>query len=140
MSREVLRTRVSIRFGAACVTDAGSAHVRVYQADRRCRHEGCTTVLSIYNPAAYCSLHERREVDQQVRHAARQVLQRACANTACATAFVTTNPARVYCSDRCRMSAFQQRRQAEKRRSQQREVAGAQARETAGAQPHQAAG
>ena len=107
---------------------------RVYQSDRRCRHEGCTTVLSIYNPSAYCSLHERRQV-QHVRHTARQVLQRVCANTACATAFVTTNPARVYCSDRCRMSAFQQRRQAEKRRSQQREAAGVRAVRPPAAEP-----
>jgi hypothetical protein len=132
MSREVLRTRVSIRFGAACVTDSGSAHVRVYQADRRCRHEGCITVLSIYNPSSYCSLHEHRQIDHHARHAAREALKRVCANTACAGAFVTNNPARVYCSDRCRMSAFQQRRQAEKHRAQQRDPAVA--------QPHQAVG
>lgn len=118
MTREVLGTHVVIRFGAVCASDAGAARVRVFEADRRCLHEGCTTVLSIYNPSAYCSLHERRQADRRARQTSREVLERTCANEHCGVPFVTTNPARVYCSDRCRMSAFQQRRQAEKRRSQ----------------------
>jgi hypothetical protein len=122
MTREVLRTRVAIRFGAACVKDAGASRVRVYESDRRCRHDGCITVLSIYNPSAYCCLHERQQADHRARQSSRQLVQRICSNASCGAPFVTTNPARVYCSDRCRMSAFQQRRQAEKRRAQQRPV------------------
>ncbi len=122
MTREVLGTRVVIRFGSACAVQSGSARVRAFQADRRCREEGCGTILSIYNPSTYCSLHERRQADRRARQSSREVLQRVCANGVCGTPFIPTNPARVYCSDRCRMSAFQQRRQAEKRREQQRRV------------------
>jgi endogenous inhibitor of DNA gyrase (YacG/DUF329 family) len=118
MAREVLRAHIAIRYGAACITDTGTTRVRAYQADRRCMHEGCTTVLSIYNSSSYCSLHERRQIDHRARQSSRQLLTRDCANAACNAPFLTSNPARVYCSDRCRMSAFQQRRQAEKRRLQ----------------------
>lgn len=118
MTRELLGTRVSIRFGSACTLNAGTGHVRVFKADRRCTQEGCSTVLSIYNPSAFCSLHERRQTDRRARQSNRQLLHRVCANDACRATFGTSNPARVYCSDRCRMSAFQQRRQAEKHRAQ----------------------
>ncbi len=123
MSRDVLGTRVVIRFGAVSAVEAGSSRVRCFEADRRCCEEGCTTILSIYNPSGYCSLHGRRQGDRRGRQSSRQVLERTCANDLCRTEFSTTNPARVYCSDRCRMSAFQQRRQADKRRTraQQRE-------------------
>lgn len=124
MSRDVLGTRVVIRFGAGCALDTGSGRVRAFQADRRCREEGCATVLSIYNPSAYCSVHDRPQHGRRGRQSSRQVLQRTCANDACASAFVTTNPARMYCSDRCRMSAFQQRRQAEKQERRGRHVDG----------------
>jgi hypothetical protein len=33
---------------------------RTYRAGRICLAEGCTTVLSIYNPSPLCSLHEGR--------------------------------------------------------------------------------
>jgi hypothetical protein len=117
MARDVFGTRVVIRFGAGCAPDAGASPVRVFQADRRCRMEGCSTVLSIYNPSAYCSLHQQRETLRRERQRDRQTLQRICANRCCEQTFVTSNPARVYCSDRCRMNAFQQRRQAAKRRT-----------------------
>ena len=116
MAREQRGTKVVIRFGAGCSLDAGSVRVRVFQADRRCRQEGCATVLSIYNPSSFCSLHERRQPDKRERQSARQPQQRACAHPSCHASFATTNPARMYCSDRCRMNAFQQRRQASKRR------------------------
>jgi len=32
--------------------------VRTYGKGRACQHEGCNTVLSAYNPATYCALHE----------------------------------------------------------------------------------
>ncbi len=31
--------------------------VRVHQSGRVCAHAGCATILSIYNPAKYCSVH-----------------------------------------------------------------------------------
>jgi hypothetical protein len=37
-----------------------SGHVRpsrTFKPGRRCRHEGCGTILSIYNEDAYCYLH-----------------------------------------------------------------------------------
>lgn len=116
MTRDGLGTRVVLRFGTVRAMDASSGRVRAFQADRRCREDGCTTILSIYNPSPYCSLHQRRQADHRARHTDREVLQRTCAREMCSAVFLTTNPARVYCSDRCRMSAFQQRRQAEKRR------------------------
>ncbi len=33
---------------------------RSYRPGRVCQAEGCTTVLSIYNPSSLCSLHEGR--------------------------------------------------------------------------------
>lgn len=33
---------------------------RTFKAGRRCRHEGCDTILSIYNEDPYCSLHAPR--------------------------------------------------------------------------------
>jgi hypothetical protein len=33
---------------------------RTYRPGRVCQAEGCTTVLSIYNAASLCSLHEGR--------------------------------------------------------------------------------
>ena len=35
---------------------------RRFPAGRVCCHEGCGTILSIYNGAAYCSVHEREHV------------------------------------------------------------------------------
>ena len=31
---------------------------RSYRTGRVCGHEGCTTILSRYNPSGFCSLHE----------------------------------------------------------------------------------
>lgn len=37
---------------------SGSGHARTYAGDRTCGHEGCSTMLSIYNRAERCWLHE----------------------------------------------------------------------------------
>lgn len=49
-----------------CVSDCGepeflrceAAWVSTYPAGRVCRHRGCDTVLSIYNPTRYCGAHQ----------------------------------------------------------------------------------
>jgi hypothetical protein len=40
---------------------------RTYRPGRVCLESGCRTVLSIYNPASRCSLHERQQVMAHVR-------------------------------------------------------------------------
>lgn len=45
-----------VQFGKA---DKGRT-TKASESGRVCRAEGCTTVLSIYNDAADCSLHERQ--------------------------------------------------------------------------------
>jgi hypothetical protein len=83
---------------------------------RVCVASGCTTILSTYNPSQVCCLHsegwtvnppsrvrQRRERETVTRH---------CAADDCGHEFVTANLSRKYCSDRCRMRAFQTRRNA----------------------------
>jgi len=111
VTHERLSAQVTIRFGAACARDTGTERVRAFEPERRCAHEGCHTVLSIYNPSSYCGVHDRGRTSRPPRQNDRKLLERTCANGSCLTSFVTANPARVYCSDRCRMRAFQQRRQ-----------------------------
>ncbi|MGZ8598821.1 MAG: hypothetical protein ACXWXQ_04475 [Actinomycetota bacterium] len=36
---------------------------RSYRPGRVCRADGCTTVLSIYNPESRCAVHERHGAD-----------------------------------------------------------------------------
>ena len=94
---------------------------RTYGAGRVCAADGCDTVLSSYNPSSVCCLHSqgwtlhRGSVE---RHAAgRPELIGACQNPHCGQPFVTTNPAKKYCCDRCRMQAFQRRAMAGRRRT-----------------------
>ncbi len=115
MSRDRLSAQVAIRFGAACARDTGSERVRAFEPQRRCAREGCSTVLSIYNASSYCSVHDRGHTTGRTRKGDKKLLERTCANGSCLTSFVTDNPARVYCSDGCRMRAFQQRRQSARR-------------------------
>jgi hypothetical protein len=94
---------------------------RTYGAGRVCATEGCSTVLSSYNPSTVCCLHSqgwtvrRSSVERRVHE--RPEIVGTCQNAQCATEFVTTNPAKKYCSDRCRMQAFQARVAAERRSS-----------------------
>ncbi len=85
--------------------------VRTYGAGRVCAVEGCTTRLSRYNPSPCCSLHAKSMPSTGGRRQRLDVpvVRRRCAYEPCGCEFTTTNAARKYCSDRCRMRAFQKR-------------------------------
>ncbi len=91
--------------------DSGPAS---HGAGRVCAAEGCRTVLSRYNPSPLCCLHgqgwadPRESIPQRQLHP-RPELVGSCLNPRCGAEFLTTNPAKRYCSDRCRMQAFQLR-------------------------------
>ncbi len=105
------------------------SRARTYGTGRVCAIPGCGTLLSAYNPSEVCALHSgawHDEAQQGARKAARrEELSRRCAFEACGREFTTTNPAKKYCGDACRMRAFQARITAAKRMSQ---VAAAQER------------
>jgi hypothetical protein len=91
----------------------GDERVAVFARGRICAEPRCATVLSTYNPSAYCWVHERRRQiagrpPARRKHAG--TITKVCAYDGCGREFATHNPARVYCSDRCRMAAFQKRR------------------------------
>ena len=97
--------------------------VRAHKRGRICAHPDCETILSIYNPAKYCSAHVK-----QSRTSRRGQLQpaREVACEHCGSAFETRNQHRRYCSDRCRMAAFARRKRAAQRaevRRREREAA-----------------
>jgi hypothetical protein len=81
--------------------------------------DGCGTRLSAYNPSAVCALHgggwqdDFRRTTRKTRH--REEMTRSCAYEPCGREFVTANPAKKYCSDACRMKAFQARVMAARR-------------------------
>jgi hypothetical protein len=83
---------------------ARAERVRTYASGRVCAAEGCTTVLSIYNPSRFCGLHSAPDRSSVRRKPLRPLRQCACEH--CGAEFETTNPVRKYCSDRCRMAAF----------------------------------
>jgi endogenous inhibitor of DNA gyrase (YacG/DUF329 family) len=87
--------------------------VRAYRRGRICAQPECDTILSIYNPARYCSAHVHLATNGRRRGAARVVREVACEQ--CATVFETGNGARKFCSDRCRMAAFARRKRAAQR-------------------------
>lgn len=86
--------------------------VAVRDRGRICAHEGCDTILSIYNPTRFCSAHveEARARHRRAPQVARTV---GCAH--CGALFETRNVHRMYCSDRCRMAAFARRKRAAER-------------------------
>jgi hypothetical protein len=45
------------KLGAVRAVVSGS-RVQVQRRGRLCAQEGCDTVLSVYNPVPFCSLHE----------------------------------------------------------------------------------
>ncbi len=95
---------------AVKIVASGSAASSVYKRGRRCSEEGCDTVLSMYNPSAYCAIHLRAERQSRgKRETERELLTKTCGSQACGLTFETTNPARRFCSDRCRMLAFAER-------------------------------
>jgi hypothetical protein len=84
--------------------------VRSYQSGRVCAHCDCDTILSIYNPSRYCTVHAALAAGGRRRGAPRPIREMACEQ--CGTVFETGNQARKYCSDRCRMAAFARRKRA----------------------------
>ncbi len=83
--------------------------VRTYGQDRVCSVEGCTTKLSMYNPSRVCSVHAHLAVKRSRRATTGVMLTKRCAYDGCGKVFETPNPRRIFCSDRCRMRAFQAR-------------------------------
>ena len=84
--------------------------VRSYQSGRICFHPECDTILSIYNPSRYCSMHAALAASGRRRGVPRPIREIACEQ--CGTVFETGNQARKFCSDRCRMAAFARRKRA----------------------------
>ena len=86
---------------------------KTYGQGRVCMVDGCDTLLSAYNPSGVCALHGggwRDELKRTTRkHRPREEATRYCSYDACGREFVTGNPAKKYCSDACRMRAFQAR-------------------------------
>jgi hypothetical protein len=92
---------------------------KTYGIGRICRVDGCGTRLSAYNPSSVCALHGG-SWQEDFHHATRKSSQREeisrrCAFDPCGREFTTTNPAKKYCSDACRMKAFQARVMAARR-------------------------
>jgi len=92
---------------------------KTYGAGRVCVVEGCGTRLSAYNPSSVCALHGgawQDDYHRSTRKASqREEIARRCAFEPCGREFATTNPAKKYCSDACRMKAFQARVMAARR-------------------------
>ena len=73
---------------------------------RVCAEPECTTVLSVYNPERHCALHTIRDAPRSRRRPLALVLfERACED--CGLVFETGNVRKRFCSDRCRVHAFQ---------------------------------
>lgn len=91
----------------------GAAKTRTYGVGRTCIVEGCGTRLSAYNPSRTCALHDKLWTEDPRRgarrSAAREEVTRRCFFERCGREFTSANPARRYCSDACRMKAFQAR-------------------------------
>jgi hypothetical protein len=92
---------------------------RTYGVGRICIRDGCGTRLSAYNPSSVCALHGGAWQDDFQRSARkssqREEITRRCAFEPCGREFMTTNPAKKYCRDACRMKAFQARVMAARR-------------------------
>ena len=86
-----------------------AGRVRSHEGGRICAQPDCDTLLSIYNPTRFCTLHAQSAACARHRsqHALREV---SCAH--CGAEFETRNQTRRFCSDRCRMAAFARRKRA----------------------------
>jgi len=86
---------------------------RTYGVGRICIMDGCGTRLSAYNPSSVCALHGGAWQDDfqgsARKSSQREEITRRCAFEPCGREFMTTNPAKKYCRDACRMKAFQAR-------------------------------
>ena len=84
--------------------------VRSYQGGRVCAQAACGTILSIYNPSKYCTVHATPGANGRRRGLPQPVREVACEH--CGTVFATGNQTRKYCGDPCRMAAFARRKRA----------------------------
>jgi hypothetical protein len=86
--------------------------VASFPRGRVCAAEDCDTILSTYNPSAYCAIHEVRAASRppRARRPSFACEPHRCANPACGRWFKTSNAKRQYCSSRCRSQAFDERR------------------------------
>ncbi len=84
--------------------------VRRYERGRSCAHPDCDTILSVYNPSAYCNAHTAISARVQRRGLDNAMREVACEH--CGEVFTSRNRARRFCSDRCRMAAFARRKRA----------------------------
>lgn len=107
------RATTGIRGRRICRSSYGMLKAKTYGVGRVCAVKGCGTRLSAYNPSTVCALHTGSWQDayQQAAHktAPRDEMVRTCAFDGCGREFTTTNPAKKYCCDACRMRAFQAR-------------------------------
>ena len=55
-----------------------SHRVRIYQHGRTCEHPDCATILSVYNPSKYCSVHEKLVLGGRKRRCPRPIREVAC--------------------------------------------------------------
>jgi hypothetical protein len=96
--------------------------VDVFGAGRVCAAADCGTILSTYNPSSSCAVHGGRfaPVGRRSQHVKQPLVERECRNPACARVFESSNRTRAYCSDRCRVQAFQQRRSPEQNAAAER--------------------
>jgi hypothetical protein len=99
----VMSTRIT-GFMERGVPVSRGQQIQNWAKDRVCVAEDCTTVLSVYNPSKYCSVHAPSQESRGRRRPERPIREVACEH--CGDLFQTTNPVRRYCSDRCRMAAF----------------------------------
>jgi len=94
-------------------TSTATLKTRTYGLGRICSIEGCGTRLSAYNPSDVCALHSGAWHDDERfasrRTSRRDEIVRRCIFEGCGREFTTTNPAKKYCCDACRMRAFQAR-------------------------------
>ena len=108
-----LRSTSALRGRSLFRTSDDMLKTRTYGLGRICDVEGCGTRLSAYNPSSVCALHDGAWQDDAHRFARqtdrRDELSRRCAFASCGHEFTTTNPAKKYCCDACRMRAFQAR-------------------------------
>jgi hypothetical protein len=94
-------------------TSCDMLKTKTYGLGRICAIDGCGTRLSAYNPSNVCALHSGAWQDdyRPGAHRAdpRNEITRRCVFVGCGREFTTTNPAKKYCGDACRMRAFQAR-------------------------------
>jgi hypothetical protein len=102
-----MATRISGTMVSAVLLRRG-ARPRTWQVGRTCAASGCATILSIYNSSHLCSLHDLEAKVAERRKPERALRLVACEH--CGKEFETNNPVRKYCSDRCRMAAYTDRR------------------------------